>query len=483
MATNKPANISSKIWAALGDVETPTDVKMETGWVAEVPKAQVENWVQNRQDAFNAHVNERGIAEWDATTDYIANKSYVQGSNGNLYKSVQNTGPTTVVQDPTTDTVGTYWALAFSPYVHTHPIASIVGLQAALDSKQAVLVSGNNIKTVNGNSILGSGDITLPIGEVNTASNVGVGAGVFKEKVGGDLTFKSLVGVDGIDIVSTGDEIQISASGGGSTGILVFPMEADVPSPTAYPTPTLGFLQNTGELIYSDGTLWNALGVARTFAGGGGVDPYFENVSLLLHMNSIPLVDSSSLAGVVTNSGVTVSESVFKFGDGSAEFNGAAQLSLPHSTNLSMGLSDFTLEMWLYPTDLTGTRSVVVHRPALTATGMVVSVSNGILSALLGDANSVSWEVELTSPTITTNQWQHVALSRSGNTFRLFLNGTIVAETTHNLTINDSGGLFLIGANENGPNYDGYIDDFRLTKGVARYTANFTPPVSEFPDL
>ena len=114
MATNKPANVSSKIWASLGDVEAPTDAKMETGWVAEVPKAQVENWVQNRQDAFNAHVNERGIAEWDATTDYIANKSYVQDSSGTVYRAVQNTGPSTVVQNPTTDGTNTYWVVAFA---------------------------------------------------------------------------------------------------------------------------------------------------------------------------------------------------------------------------------------------------------------------------------------------------------------------------------------------------------------------------------
>lgn len=114
MATNKPADISSKIWASLGDVETPTDAKMETGWQAEVPKAQVENWVQNRQDAFNAHVNERGIAEWDATTDYIANKSYVQDSSGTVYRAVQNTGPSTVVQNPATDNTSSYWVVAFA---------------------------------------------------------------------------------------------------------------------------------------------------------------------------------------------------------------------------------------------------------------------------------------------------------------------------------------------------------------------------------
>lgn len=216
---NKPANISSKIWASLGDLEAPTDAKLELGWMAEVPKAQIENWSQNRQDTFNAHVNERGIAEWDATTDYIAGKSYVQGSNGNIYKSVQNTGPTTVVQNPTTDVSGTYWTMAFSPFVHTHSIANIVGLQAALDAKQATLVSGTNIKTLNGDSLLGAGNIDLALGEVNTASNVGSGAGVYKEKVGVDLSFKSLIAGAGIAITSGTNAITIENTGGGGGAI------------------------------------------------------------------------------------------------------------------------------------------------------------------------------------------------------------------------------------------------------------------------
>src|SRR5690606_37509505 len=140
------------------DVETPTDAKIETGWQAEVPKAQIENWVQNRQDVFNAHVNERGIAEWDATTDYIANKSYVQGSNGVIYKAVQNTGPSTVVQDPTTDISKTYWDIAF----------------------QTPLVSGASIKTVNGENLLGSGNIIISGGGGTVPNATTEVAGVIK---------------------------------------------------------------------------------------------------------------------------------------------------------------------------------------------------------------------------------------------------------------------------------------------------------------
>src|SRR5690606_3969709 len=135
------------------------------------------------------------------------------------YNAAQTTGTTTVVQEPITDAVGTYWALAFSPYVPTHQLANIIGLQAALDAWQDTLVSGTNIKTVNGNSLLGSGDITLPLGEVNTASNVGTGAEVFKEKSGVDLKLRSIVAGDGISVKQGTNTIHIEHPGGGGGSI------------------------------------------------------------------------------------------------------------------------------------------------------------------------------------------------------------------------------------------------------------------------
>ena len=114
MAVQKPSHISSKIWASQGTVEVPEDTKINSGWTLEVPKFQVENWVQNRSDQFAAHVNERGIPEWDDTTDYIAGKSYVQGSNGKVYLAKTNSGPSSSVQNPTTDTSKVKWDEAFA---------------------------------------------------------------------------------------------------------------------------------------------------------------------------------------------------------------------------------------------------------------------------------------------------------------------------------------------------------------------------------
>lgn len=104
----------SQIWASGGDKVEPTDLKKQQGWTVEAPPFQFENWIQNRQDQMLAHINQRGIPAWDATTEYEAGGlSYVQGSDGVIYQSVAASGPSTTTQDPVTDVSDTYWKTAF----------------------------------------------------------------------------------------------------------------------------------------------------------------------------------------------------------------------------------------------------------------------------------------------------------------------------------------------------------------------------------
>jgi hypothetical protein len=101
---NKPSGLS-KTWASSGEKREPSDAKKGLGWVAEIPTYQDFNWLDGRQDEALAHINQHGIAVWDNGTEYQANKSYVQGSNGNIYGA--KTTNTNI--NPVTDTDYSDW--------------------------------------------------------------------------------------------------------------------------------------------------------------------------------------------------------------------------------------------------------------------------------------------------------------------------------------------------------------------------------------
>lgn len=83
---NKPD--LTNLWASDGAVIPPSPSKIQTGWVAEIPPHQWENYVQNRQDVALAYLLQKGVPEWDNTTEYIANKSVVT-YDGNIYFAIQ----------------------------------------------------------------------------------------------------------------------------------------------------------------------------------------------------------------------------------------------------------------------------------------------------------------------------------------------------------------------------------------------------------
>ena len=88
---------------------------------------------------------------------------------------------------------------------------------------------------------------------------------------------------------------------------------------------------------------------------------------------------------------------------------------------------------------------------------------------------------------LSANTWYHFAYARSGSSTKMFINGTQVGSTyTDNTNYINAPNRPVIGTNGftlGDSNFNGYIDDLRITKGLARYTANFTPPTQAFPLL
>ena len=103
---NKPTDLN-KIWASAGAVVVPDDNKIALGWVVEAPPHQTENYINKKHDTALAYLNQHGVVQWDSGTEYIASKSWVQGSNGYIYQCKQ----TNTAQNPVTDTLESYWRL------------------------------------------------------------------------------------------------------------------------------------------------------------------------------------------------------------------------------------------------------------------------------------------------------------------------------------------------------------------------------------
>ena len=113
----KPSGMNSR-WAESGLKSAPDVSKIDQGWTIEKPPYQVQNWLDNKQDNFNAHVNQHGIPYKDDETEYQAGKSYVVDPiSGIVYKCI-----VTHVNQPVTNSV--YWDIAFSPYEAMVPTGS-----------------------------------------------------------------------------------------------------------------------------------------------------------------------------------------------------------------------------------------------------------------------------------------------------------------------------------------------------------------------
>ncbi|MFB0964748.1 MAG: hypothetical protein QMC36_03520 [Patescibacteria group bacterium] len=82
------------------------------------------------------------------------------------------------------------------------------------------------------------------------------------------------------------------------------------------------------------------------------------------------------------------------------------------------------------------------------------------------------------------NAWTHFAVTRSGTTIRVFLNGVLTASATNSTSFDGNSGSMQIGAFNGGYFFNGNVDDVRITKGYARYTADFSSslPSAPFPN-
>jgi hypothetical protein len=219
------------------------------------------------------------------------------------------------------------------------------------------------------------------------------------------------------------------------------------------------------------------------------VDPQFGSVSLLLHGNgtngSTTITDNSPSPKTVTAVGnAQISTAQSKFGGASLLFDGTGDnLTVPDNGSFTMGTVDFTIEFWARPVSGSQTVAMVTTASPTDFQGFFFGLLSGSLFFLAdGDGLSPVWDVALNAASIGVDSWTHVAAVRLGNTFTVYKDGVQAATGTSSILLKNSNNILTVGG-RSGQYFNGYIDDLRITKGVARYTSNFTPPTAQFPDI
>jgi hypothetical protein len=163
-------------------------------------------------------------------------------------------------------------------------------------------------------------------------------------------------------------------------------------------------------------------------------------------------------------------------------FNGGVYLISDTCGDIGISGLDYTIEAWIYITAWPTAGGGIFSK------GTAGTTSSGDIIALDVRTNEIRFHTDgnyvsaslATSTSLSLNTWYHVAVSREGNVHRLFLNGTLEGSTTQSYNVSSTS-VSYIGTNQydlgaSTRSFYGYMQDVRVTKGLARYTSNFTVP-------
>ena len=208
----------------------------------------------------------------------------------------------------------------------------------------------------------------------------------------------------------------------------------------------------------------------------------FDNATntLLLHGDgtngSWDITDAAGHA--VGRSGDTqISTNQSKFGGGSIQFDGAGDfLSLPASADWALGTSDFTVDFWVQFSAAPGTVHLIGSHTAGTYSEWAVVYSGNAVSFLMKNSVVLTY-----GWTPALNTWHHLAVTRAGGIVSLIVNGRLVGAAANYSDLQPGARALTIGATDNNAYFlNGYLDEIRINKGTAYWSAGFTLPASPY---
>ena len=246
-----------------------------------------------------------------------------------------------------------------------------------------------------------------------------------------------------------------------------------------------GFYSNPG-VYYYDGYMSDLRVVNGTAMYTSNFTPptapltAVTNTKLLLNFTNGQMIDSTAKNNFETVGSALLKQGTKKFGISSCDLYGStgSRVASPPSPLYNiLNAGKFTVEFWIYVDSYHASYSDIV------------GVFNGVSAGWLIYQNGTNIEayingVQLQVARPSTSTWTHIALTRDGTTTRLFKDGTSGATSTSSLGADQTAYGLVFGGDATGRNgIDGFIDEFRLTLGKARYTSNFTVPTQAFANL
>jgi hypothetical protein len=213
-------------------------------------------------------------------------------------------------------------------------------------------------------------------------------------------------------------------------------------------------------------------------------DPLFASVALLLPMDGTgtTFVDSSHTPKTITAVGATQSGTHSKWGGKSAFFNGAGHyLQIP---GVNIGTGDFAIEMWFKTDSSVQYAQLIGNEEAGSVAGFSLAINNDSTTGGQIALYRGGFLLSTSSGDFSDDQWHYLAVSRSGTTMRLYLDGNLASTATSSANMTSSSPLYVAYSNAFPPrNVVGYIDDLRITVGSARGMtgSTVTVPTAAFP--
>jgi hypothetical protein len=252
-------------------------------------------------------------------------------------------------------------------------------------------------------------------------------------------------------------------------------------SPLYSPSSVIGYISNLrvvkGTALYT-----------TTFTPPTAPLTAVTNTALLLGMSNGAIFDNTMLNNLETVGDAQISTSVFKYGTGALRFGGTVTdyLATRKTSALTLGSSDFTIECWVNFASATANGYFAGDYDGTFNFNFYMWANAGVMTSTFRSGGNIN--CTSSAGAIAINTWYHIAFVRDGNTNRQYINGVqngtvsvtgLTADTNANPMV-----IGNVGSAPITPYFNGYIDDFRFTKGICRYPSGttFTPPTAAFPN-